>query len=154
MNKKPEKKKRNKTGRRRRGKKDTILDFSKKFKPKRIDTDVAIDEVGEGKPKEEKSTGIGKRQKKSTYQPPQQHQQADVAKYVPKAVKKTKSKKGKISLTTGHKDYGCNLGLPEKVSQRDYESTGQFFRRLDRLAAKAKVEASLEARFDMTLRKE
>lgn len=43
--------------------------------------------------------------------------------------------------------------VADKVVQRKFETTGQYFRRLDRLVAKAKVEASLEARFDMTLPK-
>lgn len=59
----------------------------------------------------------------------------------------------KLSLATSSKDYGGNLELPEKVKQREYETTGQFFRRLDRLVAKAKVEASMESRFDMNLNK-
>lgn len=65
-------------------------------------------------------------------------------------VKKTK---GKLALKTGNKDYGGNLGLPEKIVQREFETTGQFFRRLDRLVAKAKVEANLDSRFDTTLGK-
>lgn len=40
---------------------------------------------------------------------------------------------------------------PKKVKQRKFESTGQYFRRLDRLVAKAKAEASLETRFDVNL---
>jgi len=62
--------------------------------------------------------------------------------------------KGKLSITTSNKDYGGNLGLPDKVKQREFETTGQFFRRLDRLIAKAKVEASMESRFDITLGKD
>lgn len=58
-----------------------------------------------------------------------------------------------MSLTTSSRDYGSNLGLPDKIEQREFETTGQFFRRLDRLVAKARVEANLEARFDMTLPK-
>lgn len=72
--------------------------------------------------------------------------------------KKTTSKKGhksgKIILTTSSKEYDGNLGLPEQIKQREFESTGQFFRRIDRLLAKARVEANLESRFDMTLPKD
>ena len=63
-----------------------------------------------------------------------------------------KSRKGKISLKTSSRDYDGTLGLPEEITQREFESTGQFFRRLDRLTAKARVEANLETRFDMTLK--
>lgn len=65
--------------------------------------------------------------------------------------RKNKARAGKLSISTSSKDYAGNLGLPEKVSQREFESTGQFFRRLDRLVAKAKAEASVESRFDVNL---
>lgn len=41
----------------------------------------------------------------------------------------------------------------DQIRQRQFETTGQFFRRLDRLIASAKEEANLEARFDITLSK-
>lgn len=68
-----------------------------------------------------------------------------------KSQKKNTSKPGKLSISTSSKDYAGNLGLPEKVSQREFESTSQFFRRLDRLVAKARAEASVESRFDVDL---
>lgn len=60
---------------------------------------------------------------------------------------KPKTKKNTISLTTSFNDYGGAIELPEKVAQRENETVGQFMRRLDRLVAKAKVEASIGSRF-------
>lgn len=34
------------------------------------------------------------------------------------------------------------------ISKRKYETTGQYLRRLDRLAAKAKLEAAMDDKFD------
>lgn len=64
---------------------------------------------------------------------------------------KPELKKNKLTLATASKDYEGAIGLPENVTQREFESTGQFFRRIDRLIAKAKVEASMESRFDIEL---
>lgn len=67
--------------------------------------------------------------------------------------KNTKKRSNKLSLSTNSNDYGGSVKLPEKLTQGQFETTGQFMRRIDRLAAKAKVEASMEARFDMRLNK-
>lgn len=107
MDAKDNKKRKKKLGRRRRGKKDVILDFRKHPKQK------VIPNAG-----------------------------ADVVK-----VAKGKNK-NKLTLTTSSKDYDGQIGLPEKVSQGDFETTGEFFRRIDRMVAKAKVEADLDIRFD------
>lgn len=56
---------------------------------------------------------------------------------------KPRNRRGRLSLATNSQDYGGSLGLPDKVVQREHETTGQFFRRLDRLVAKTKVEARL-----------
>lgn len=106
------KKKNKKLGRRRRGKKDVILNLSKH--PNR----VAKANFGADPP----ATKV--------------------------ANKTNKAKNKKLTLTTSSKDYDGQLGLPETVAQRDFETTGEFFRRLDRLVAKAKVEANLDERFD------
>lgn len=66
-----------------------------------------------------------------------------------KRKRKKQSGDGKMCLSTNSKDYSGAIDLPEKVSQREFETTGQFFRRLDRLVAKAKVEANMGARFDL-----
>lgn len=145
------KKKRNKAGRRRRGKKDIILDFSKKVKPKSAATNSGT--TVEGKPGDRIPTSSAKKRNKSSINIPST-QQTDVAPTISISRRKAKSNRGKLSLSTSNKDYGGNLGLPEKVSQREHETTGQFFRRLDRLAAKAKVEASMESRFDISFSKE
>lgn len=145
---KANKTKKKRPGRRRRGKKDIILDFTKRAKPRKTATASV---TNEGKQKDGIPTSHSKRHKKTTINIKPTSQQAVMEQSISK--KKAKSNKGKLSLTTSNKDYGGNLGLPEKVSQREHETTGQFFRRLDRLAAKAKVEASMESRFDMTLRK-
>lgn len=81
---------------------------------------------------------------------PQGHNDGDKE----KTTRRRTKGKGKLSLKTSSKDYDGNLGLPEKVVQREFETTGQFLKRLDRLVAKAKVEASMETRFDMTLKKD
>lgn len=108
-----------KPGRRRRNKKDVILDFSKRVI---------------SKSSKQSNTAAGA-----------------VAGSSKQAKKRTKATKEKLSIPTGSKDYEGNIALPDQVAQREFESTGQFFRRLDRLVAKAKVEANMEARFDMTL---
>lgn len=145
------KKKRNKAGRRRRGKRDVILDFSKKVKSKSVANNSGT--TVEGKPGDRILTSGAKKRNKTTINIPST-QQTDVAPMISISRRKAKSNRGKLSLSTSNRDYGGNLGLPEKVAQREHETTGQFFRRLDRLAAKAKVEASMESRFDMTLSKE
>lgn len=119
---KSSKNKKKKLGRRRRGKKDVILDFSKGSKRKVVaNAGADQDKVA---PSMTTTSNIKKQARKV---------------------------KGKLSLTTSSRDYDNQLGLPELVAQREYESTGQFFRRLDRLVAKAKVEASLDERFDTTV---
>lgn len=142
--------KRKRVGRRRRGKKDVILDFTKRAKPKKK---AAEGSTVEGKPNNKITISHSDKHKMANINVQPSSQQADMAPTFSNFKNKAKSNKGKLSLTTGTRDYGGNLALPEKVSQREHETTGQFFRRLDRLAAKAKVEASLESRFDMTLRK-
>lgn len=104
------KKKKKKPGRRRRGKKDVILDFSKRAKSTK---QLANESNG------------------------QESQQP--------------ATRNRISLATSRRDYEGNLGLPDKVVQREFETTGQFFRRLDRLAAKAKVEANIDERYQTNL---
>lgn len=41
----------------------------------------------------------------------------------------------------------------QTVKKRKSETTGQYFRRLERMVAKAKVEANLETRFDVKIPK-
>lgn len=106
----PTKTKTKKPGRRRRNKKDVILDFRKTTRNKRGQGDVA--------PPLDTSKNNGQ--------------------------KESRRKKGKIVITTGDN---------ERVVQREFETTGQFFRRIDRMVAKARVEANLETRFDMNLPK-
>lgn len=110
------KSKNRKPGRRRRGKKDVILNFSKhRIAKANFGADPPLVKTAAA------ATGH-------------------------KANKANKNKK--LTLTTSSKDYDGQLGLPETVAQRDFETTGEFFRRLDRLVAKAKVEANLDERFD------
>lgn len=104
--------------------------------------------------KQQPSGSTSKRKKKNRRRRNKKDEILDFRKKAPSSTitNSRKAKKGKMSLTTSSQDYGGSLALPDKVSQREYESTGQFFRRLDRMVAKAKVEASLEARFDMNLK--
>lgn len=68
-----------------------------------------------------------------------------------KKKRKKDSGSNKMSIPTNSKDYGGSLNIPEKVEQRKYETTGQFFARLNRMVAKAKVEANMGARFNVNL---
>lgn len=110
-----------KKGRRRRGKKDIILDFRKRAKPSKS---CLSDQHG---------SDVGCHQGTSDTLRP--------------GASRSVGKRKKMSLATSSKDYGDNLGLPDKVTQRECETTGQFFRRLDRLVAKAKVEAAMDEKF-------
>lgn len=65
--------------------------------------------------------------------------------------RKKDSGSNKMSIPTNSKDYAGSLSIPEKVEQRKYETTGQFFARLNRMVAKAKVEANMGARFNVNL---
>lgn len=131
-------------GRRRRGKKDVILDFSKGVKRKRPSKEgESDDESGQiaaiVKPKMTKANTV---------------QASDgTANIASDEARQKRKKDDRLSLRTSSQDYGSNLGLPDKIEQREFETTAQFFRRLDRLVAKARVEANLEARFDMTIPK-
>ena len=151
-----------KAGRRRRNKKDVILDFRKHAGKKVVieqskkkpvaeapikdspDSPVKMKKKKRGKARKEKSLDIIDRAK-----------QVRVAtEYIPpETTKKGKKTGDRFTLSTSCKDYEGNLGLPEKVTQRQFESTGQFFGRLNRLVARAKVEANLETRFDMKLKR-
>lgn len=140
------KNKRKKAGRRRRGKKDVVLDFTKRVKPKRIDGELVTDKPAS---KTKKLSSDKTKNNESMVKVLSQDDPDEESDFMKKS--KTRNSRDKLSLTTSSKDYEGAISLPEKVSQREYETTSQFFRRLDRLAAKAKVEASMESRFDMTL---
>lgn len=145
--------------RRRRNKKDVILDFRKHARKK-------INLSGQQKQQQQTATESSikisdktKKAKKGKLDKDHTLARLEASRVVkvaseykaPEKRKKSNRNSDKLNLSTGSKDYDGNVGLPEKVSQRKFESTGQFFRRLDRLVAKARVEANLETRFDMTL---
>lgn len=127
---------------RQKAKKNVILDFSKKFKRKGICDGESgkLKTTSKFMPDRETTT-------KTTTNPKAQLDDTSSK----KSNRPSRSRSSKLTLTTSNKDYGGKLGLPDQVAQGEFESTGQFFRRLDRLVAKAKVEASLESRFDMNL---
>lgn len=60
----------------------------------------------------------------------------------------SRSKRGRMTLTTNFQDYGGSLNVPEQIKQRDGETTGQFLRRIDRLVAVTKVDANMQERFN------
>lgn len=67
-------------------------------------------------------------------------------------IKKKRPKRGtKLTIHTNSKDYGGSLSLPEQISQRKYESTGEFMARINRMVAQAKEQAGIEAKFDTKL---
>lgn len=155
-------KKQKKAGRRRRNKKDVILDFSKHAR-KQVNVDCPLrlgkkDAVAAASAASAKSKKKKEKMTKESAMEIAKIASSKVTKIAseykpPEKVKKSKRNKSghKFTLSTSSKDYGGNLGLPEEITQREYESTGQFFRRLDRLVAKARVEANLETRFDVRL---
>ena len=154
-----------KAGRRRRNRRDVILDFRKHVQKK-----VNVCQQSGGANNHELGslptggpTG-GKRKRAKNKEKITRDSAMELAKIAQSRVAKVASeyeprkerpkrgnKSNRFALLTGSKDYEGNLGLPEEVAQREYESTGQFFRRLDRLVAKARVEANLESRFDIKL---
>lgn len=149
--------KRKKTGRRRRGKKDVILDFSKRAKKPAAETVgpatiKVAQQAKRTKPASSSSSSLSLRQSSSALAAHPHGASMDIANT--RMASRSSKRSGGLTLTTSSKDYDGNLGLPEKITQHDYETTGQFFRRLDRLVAQARVEANMEARFNMTLPRE
>lgn len=127
------KKKRKKKRGRRRGKKDVILNFAKTTRQRTSN---------HGAPNDRDSSEAASMSNKNESPPVDTKQHAPI-----------KIGKGKLSLKTSVQDYGGNLNLPANITQREYETTGQFLKRLNRLVAKAKVEANLDDRFDMDISK-